>query len=222
MIKKTQIGLIIGILILIVIGIFFYGLILMADEDRHVDLADKIELQDGDIIFQTSKSSQSEAIQLATMSKYSHMGMIYKNDNKYYVFEAIQPVKLTPLNDWIKRGEKGHYVIKRLKDADEVLTKDIKLKMKQIGERFVGKNYDIYFEWTDETIYCSELVWKIYKESANIEIGKLQTLKDFDLSNKIVKQKMTERYGDKIPMNETVISPVSMFNSDKLITIIEE
>jgi uncharacterized protein YycO len=222
MIKKTQIGLIIGVLILIVIGIFFYGLILMADEDRHVDLADKIELQDGDIIFQTSKSSQSKAIQLATMSKYSHMGMIYKKDDEFYVYEAIQPVKLTPLNDWIKRGKKGHYVIKRLKNVDEVLTNDIKLKMKQIGERFIGKNYDIYFEWSDEKIYCSELVWKIYKESANIEIGQLQTLKDFDLSNKIVKQKMTERYGDKIPMNETVISPVSMFNSDKLITIIEE
>ncbi len=222
MIKKTQIGLIIGILILIVIGIFFYGLILMADDDRHVDLADKIELQDGDIIFQTSKSSQSKAIQLATMSKYSHMGVIYKKDDEYYVFEAIQPVKSTPLTDWIKRGEQGHYVIKRLKNADIVLTKDIKQKMKQIGERFVGKYYDIYFEWTDEKIYCSELVWKIYKESANIEIGKLQTLKDFDLTSKIVKQKMTERYGDKIPMNETVISPVSMFNSDKLITIIEE
>jgi uncharacterized protein YycO len=194
----------------------------MADEDRHVDLADKIELQDGDIIFQTSKSSQSKAIQLATMSKYSHMGMIYKKDDEFYVYEAIQPVKLTPLNDWIKRGKKGHYVIKRLKNVDEVLTNDIKLKMKQIGERFIGKNYDIYFEWSDEKIYCSELVWKIYKESANIEIGQLQTLKDFDLSNKIVKQKMTERYGDKIPMNETVISPVSMFNSDKLITIIEE
>jgi len=222
MIKKTQIGLIIGILILIVIGFFIYGLILMADEDKHVDLADKIELLDGDIIFQTSKSSQSKAIQLATRSKYSHMGMIYKKDDQFYVFEAVHPVKLTPINDWIKRGEKGHYVIKRLKDADEVLTKDVKLKMKQIGERFIGKKYDIYFEWTDDKIYCSELVWKIYKESTNIEIGQLEKLKDFDLSNKLVRQKMTERYGDNIPMNETVISPVSMFNSDKLITIIEE
>jgi hypothetical protein len=41
------------------------------------------------------------------------MGIIYKQAGKYFVFEAIQPVKLTPLNDWIKRGKDGHYVVKR-------------------------------------------------------------------------------------------------------------
>ncbi|HRG10273.1 MAG TPA: peptidoglycan peptidase, partial [Cyclobacteriaceae bacterium] len=34
-------------------------------------------LKSGDIIFQTSQSSQSKAIQLATRSEYSHMGIIY-------------------------------------------------------------------------------------------------------------------------------------------------
>lgn len=62
--------------------------------------------QNGDIIFQTSKSSQSKAIQLATNSKYSHMGIIYETDGQFFVYEAVQPVKLTKLNDWIKRGEK--------------------------------------------------------------------------------------------------------------------
>ncbi len=35
------------------------------------------QFQNGDIIFQESKSSQSKAIQLATNSRYSHMGIIY-------------------------------------------------------------------------------------------------------------------------------------------------
>jgi hypothetical protein len=129
---------------------------------------------------------------------------------------------LTLIDNWIKRGYKEHYVLKRLKGSDSLLTPDIKLKMKQIGESFIGKNYDIYFEWSDNKIYCSELVWKIFKKAANIEIGKLQTLKDFDLTNKRVKQKLNERYSDKIPMNEIVISPVSMFDSDKLMTVYEE
>jgi hypothetical protein len=30
---------------------------------------------------------------------------------------------------------------------------------------------------------------------------------------------MKERYGDKIPMNETVISPAAIFESDLLMTI---
>src|ERR1043165_8405721 len=61
--------------------------------------------QSGDIIFQTSMSRQSRAIQVATKSKYSHMGMIYEEDGQYFVFEATQEVKLTKLEDWIKRGE---------------------------------------------------------------------------------------------------------------------
>lgn len=34
--------------------------------------------EEGDIIFQTSMSSQSQAIQLATHSPYSHMGVLFK------------------------------------------------------------------------------------------------------------------------------------------------
>src|SRR5687768_3065271 len=45
------------------------------------------QLQDGDIIFQTSKSNQSKAIQLATGSKYSHMGILYKVDGNFFVYE---------------------------------------------------------------------------------------------------------------------------------------
>ncbi|MDB4181090.1 YiiX family permuted papain-like enzyme [Flavobacteriaceae bacterium] len=180
------------------------------------------KLKNGDIIFQTSKSSQSKAIQLATNSKYSHMGIIYENDGQFFVYEAVQPVKLTPLIDWINRGENGHYVIKRLENADQVLTSSTLTKMKQIGEQFKGKPYDIYFEWSDDKIYCSELVWKMYKQATNIEIGQLEQLSDFDLSNEIVKAKMKERYGNNIPMDEKVISPAAMFNSDKLITIEEK
>jgi uncharacterized protein YycO len=179
-------------------------------------------LNNGDIIFQTSKSSQSKAIQLATESKYSHMGIIYKNGEKYFVYEAMQPVKLTPLKEWINRGKNGHYVVKRLKNSENILTDSVVKEMKIYGEKFKGKSYDLYFEWSDDKIYCSELVWKIYKGVANIEIGKLERLSDFDLSHKIVQSKMKERYGANIPMNEKVISPAEMFDSDKLITIEEK
>lgn len=73
---------------------------------------DTTGIQNGDIIFQTSTSGQSKAIQIATGSKYSHMGIIYKLGNDFFVYEAVQPVKLTPLNDWINRGENGHYVVR--------------------------------------------------------------------------------------------------------------
>lgn len=178
-------------------------------------------LQNGDIIFQTSMSAQSKAIQIATKSKYSHCGIIYKEGSKYYVLEAVQPVKSTPLQQWIKRGKDGHYVVKRLKNSASVLAPDVLKRMKKAGNSMSGKNYDLYFEWTNDRIYCSELVWKIYNEAAGIEVGKLQELKDFDLSHEAVKQKLKERYGNKIPLNEKVISPVAIFESDLLETVVE-
>jgi uncharacterized protein YycO len=177
------------------------------------------EIENGDLIFQTSLSGQSKAIQLATKSKYSHCGLIYKEGNDFFVFEAVQPVKQTPLYKWIARGQGGKYVIKRLKNADQVLTPSTLKKMKRIGDSFSGKNYDLTFEWSDNKIYCSELIWKIYQRSTGIEIGKLEKLSDFDLSNEAVKKIMKARYGNKIPTKEIVISPAAIFNSEFLTTV---
>lgn len=140
-------------------------------------------LRDGDIIFQESQSAQSKAIQLATGSRYSHCGIIYKTGEDYFVYEAIQPIQTTPLDEWVARGKDGHYVVKRLKKANHVLTPQAIAKMKKVGSTMKGRQYDLYFEWSDDRIYCSELIWKIYKEGAGIEVGALQQLKDFDLSS---------------------------------------
>lgn len=180
------------------------------------------ELQNGDLIFHTSQSNQSQAIQIATNSKYSHMGIIYKAGKEYFVYEAIQPVQITKLEDWINRGENGKYVVKRLKDSDKFLTEEGIQRMKKIGKKYLGKNYDLRFEWSDDKIYCSELAWKIYKEAFNIEIGKLERFGDFDLSNRTVQNKVKERYDSEIPKDELVITPDRMFKSKKLITIKEK
>jgi hypothetical protein len=66
------------------------------------------------------------------------------------------------------------------------------------------------------------LIWKIYQQATGLEVGKLQHLRDFDLSSEAVKKKMKERYGDAIPMDETVISPVAIFESELLMTVAED
>ncbi len=180
-----------------------------------------VGLENGDIIFQTSTSSQSKAIQAATNSKYSHVGIVYIEDNQFFVYEASSTVKLTPINEWINNGLDGEYVVKRIKDSEDILTSEALKRMKKIGEKFKGKGYDKYFEWSDEKIYCSELVWKIYKQAINIELGSLEKLSDFNLTTKEVQDKLNERYKGKIPYNELVISPAKIFNSDRLV-IVEE
>ena len=176
-------------------------------------------LRDGDIIFHTSRSSQSIAVQKATHSPYSHMGMIFFRRGEPYVYEAIGPVQYTPLPRWIARGDGGHYVVKRLRQADRLLTPQAQAKLRRAAGRFQGKPYDLTFEWSDERIYCSELVWKIYDRALGVRIGRTQQLRDFDLTDPAVIAKMQQRYGDRVPLQETVISPGEMFAADALVVV---
>lgn len=186
---------------------------------RETTLVDKI--QDGDIIFQTSESSQCEAIRIATNSKFSHCGIIYKINGNLFVFEAVQPVKLTKLDEWILHGKGHKYLIKRLKNADKILNPATLQKMKDYSQQFMGKDYDLSFDWSDTKIYCSELIWKIYKNGANIELSKLKQLKDFNLSDERVKKVLKERYGNEIPLEEKVVAPSDLVASDLLKTVID-
>jgi hypothetical protein len=182
----------------------------------------KGELTDGDIIFQTNSSDFSNAIKLATHSNYSHCGIIFRWKGQKYVCEAVQPVGIKLLDDWISFGDSSHYVVKRLKNAFDILSPEVCCKMVETGKSFLGKNYDNVFGWEDDRIYCSELVWKIFQRGAAVEVGKLKLLKDFDLTSELVKAELYKHYNRYIPYDETVISPEDIFKSPLLITVKEE
>lgn len=177
-----------------------------------------LKYKNGDIIFQTSETEQCEAVRIATNSKFSHCGIIFNENGKHYVYEAVQPVSKTPLKQWIKNGKNSKYVVRRIKSK---LSVDQQTKMLQIAKGYINKNYDIYFEWDDKTIYCSELVWKIYKFGGNIELCPTKKLKEFNLENPIVKKLMKQRYGTKIPLNEEVVAPSQLAETNELTTVFD-
>jgi hypothetical protein len=177
-------------------------------------------LHEGDLIFHTSQSAQSRAIQLATHSPYSHCGLLYKANGEWQVFEAVQPVKLTPLARWVARGQGGHFVVKRLRDAATALPPAALARLRAAGQPMLGHDYDLAFNWSDNQIYCSELIWKVYDRGLHRQLGRLQQLRDFDLSQPAVQAKLRERYGDRLPLAEPVISPASIFNSPELVTVV--
>jgi uncharacterized protein YycO len=170
----------------------------------------------GDIVFHTSTSSQSAAVQAATHSPYSHMGVVLLRNGSPMVLEAVQPVKYTELKVWLNRGKGQNYVIKRLNFP---LSASASSRMNLEAAKYIGKPYDLTFEWSNEKIYCSELVWKLYKEAADIELAPLATLGSFDLKAPAVKAKLKERYGSNIPTNEPVIAPSAIFESSLLTTV---
>ncbi len=68
---------------------------------------------------------------------------------------------------------RSHVVVKRLKDRDAVLSREVLEAMRRVGETMAGKPYDLKFGWSDDLIYCSELVWKIYERGAGVRVGEL-------------------------------------------------
>ena len=172
--------------------------------------------QNGDIIFHTSKSSQSKAIQIATKSPYSHVGIVYVKDGIPYVYEAISKVSLTPMKNWINRGENKDYTVMRLKQN---LTEEQLQRMKKIGQKYEGTSYDLLFEWSDDKMYCSEIVWKIYKEGAGITLSKPQKMKNYHFDHPAVQKKLDERWKGNINWNEKVVAPSDLMESHKLVLV---
>src|SRR5699024_3856703 len=158
-------------------------------------------------------------IQLSTQSDYSHTGMLVIRNKKPYVFEAVGPVKYTPLKQWIAHGEKGKYVVRRVEGG---LNTEQQQKLAQTAKRYLGKPYDFSFSWSDDSQYCSEVVWKVYQNALGMCVGEQQKLKEFDLSNPLVQAKLKERYGKNIPLDETVVSPQAVFDAPQLTTVAKE
>ena len=194
------------------------------NQQKTADTNAKNTFQNGDIIFQSLRSGQSDAIQLATHSRYSHCGIIFWQDDQCYVFEAYKKVRAVPISDFIKRSKGNHYAVRRLKNASSVFATEeaVKAFLDTYHTRYDGKPYDVLYAASDDKIYCSELVWKLYKESANIDIAEWKRLRDFDLSSKVVQEELMYTYGGSVPLDEMIVSPEALYISDKLVTIFEQ
>ena len=173
--------------------------------------ANSYQPKDGDVIFQTSLSSQSKAIQLATDSPYSHVGIVYMKNGKAFVYEAIKTVSLTPLSRWKKRGKDHKIMVMRTKLSANQLR-----NMKKVGESFRGRPYDLKFAWDNKKIYCSELVWKIYKEGANIELSPVSQWKDYNFKHPKVYPIVKKRWKGAPNQQEKVVAPSDLAKSKKL------
>lgn len=165
-------------------------------------------LKVGDIIFHKSQSRQSKAIKEASGSEWTHVGMLVLKDGEWHVAEAIGPVVATKLQDFINRGKDKDYKIYRFKYFDAASMED---KLLAAIER-QNKAYDIYFEISDESTYCSELVYKAMLEVTGHELGKVQQFKDLKLNGPQVKALIKRRLTDKgrtLDVEEPIITPVS-------------
>jgi hypothetical protein len=199
--------------ILLLAGAAFTVSTEMSGSSFAVKQKQEFEFKVGDLLFQTSKSAQSKAIQLATASKFSHVGMVVSVKGKLMIFEAVQPVKLTSIDEFIGRGISSQYALKRLKPEAGKFDAAATIKLESLLGKYLGKDYDIYFNWSDKEIYCSELVWKVYKEVLGVKLSSPNPLKSYNLEHPLVREQMKARYGANLPLDEVMVSPQDLYDS---------
>ena len=165
------------------------------------------DVREGEVIFQTSQSSQSPLNQIGTRSHITHCGIIVMRDGRPYVLETLKPQVLTPLDKFIARGKDGKYWLKR---SDR---ENIKIEYAY----YLGKPFDLAFSFDNDIFYCSELVYDIYKNQLGIELCKPKQVGDYLIlgTDKLIKIESTmQRRG--ITKEQYAVAPVDIFESDYL------
>jgi hypothetical protein len=148
-------------------------------------------LQRGDIIFQNSRSAQSQAILLATNSPYSHVGIVdFDSSGAPVVLEAVNTTRATPLDAWIAQGLGKDVALYRL----DGLTDDQALAVTRAARSHFGKGYDPYFYKTEDALYCSELVHIAFRDGMGLALGRVETLADLNLDSTAARALIAERW----------------------------
>ena len=75
-------------------------------------------LQEGDIVFIESQSSQSPYIKVGTMSKWTHCGVVVNTPEGMKVLEASKTVRLTPFAKFIGTAKNDNWCIRRPKQKN--------------------------------------------------------------------------------------------------------
>jgi hypothetical protein len=178
------------------------------------------DLKDGDIVFQSCDNDQGKAVKAATNSRWTHVGLVFFQDEKPMVIEAGHPVKTSTLANFIARSPESFYAM-RLKDADKRLDATSVKKATTYANTLLGRSYDSRFQWSDDKIYCSELVWKIYKNATGIELCKPRPFKSYNLKHPTVQRMVKARYGStsKLPLDELAVAPSDLAESQLLVEV---
>lgn len=203
--------------------IVLYALYIVATPYRSEALP---QLANGDIVFQTDRTSQTLAIMFATHSLYTHVGVVKMMKGAPHVVEAVGPVRVVPLDKWARSGIGNRISVGRV----EGLTSAQGLAVVKAAERYLGRPYDFFFLSDDRAIYCSELVYKAYADGMGLSVGKEQKVGELYVDNFAVRNIIRKRWMNYPPcrglkgfedcyaeiMSQPLVSPVALSDDAKV------
>jgi hypothetical protein len=148
-------------------------------------------LKRGDIVFQKTTTSASDAIMLASGTQYTHVGIVeIDGKGRPRVIEAVGPVQEVSLDAWIKKGNGGRITVKRIKGLEEAQAKAAIAS----ARRYMGRPYDHYFYETRDQIYCSELVYAAFKDGPGMMVGREEKVRDLNIDTAAAQKLIAQRW----------------------------
>jgi len=161
--------------------------------------------QEGDIVFQSlPRSRLVNAIEGASDSPYSHCGIVAKQNGQWVVYEAFRGVEATPLREFMFRGRNYGFAVYRLKSDHQ---QNIPATITNV-KSYLGRPYDARYQMDDERIYCSELIYKAYRDASGQQLGELVRLGD--LNWRPYEETIMYFEGGPVPLDREMITPKHM------------
>ena len=150
--------------------------------------------KEGDIVFRSGKNYPVMYISASTIT---HCGIIVKTPDGLRILEADGKVKLHTIEEFFgKKIDKAEKLTKRV--TDKILKIDY--------QQFLGKKYDNQFSLNNNTFYCSELVYFIYKNQFGIELCTPKPLRDH---HTLGLRWLLKKRG--INLDEPVVTPADLY-----------
>ena len=170
------------------------------------------EPQEGDVIFQSLPYGPVVlAIEGVTRSPYSHCGVVGQKDGQWVVYESIGKVRITSLKEFLFRGRDGGFVVYRLREK----YREHVPKMLACCEKYLGRPYDYRYQLDDESIYCSELIYKSFRDATNgQQLGELRKFGDMNWGPYETLIRQIE--GGDVPINREMITPRDLARAKQL------
>ena len=95
-------------------------------------------------------------------------------------------------------------------------------RIKQVTTRFESKKTDPELQWSDERLYSSELVWKVYHEALGVKLCELREIDSYQPTGGLSRYILQMQNGYQNSFTDRVVSPDDIFHSDKLFEVIRD
>ncbi|MGB8853220.1 MAG: YiiX/YebB-like N1pC/P60 family cysteine hydrolase [Pirellulales bacterium] len=180
----------------------------------------KYQPEVGDVLIQsiTPCGRLLRTVKGVTESKWCHCGVVDKKNGRWVVCEAVgDGVRYTPLAHFLLRGDEIDFAVYRLQGD----FKKHAAELAKCCKPYVGRPYDIQYELDDEKLYCSELVYKAYRDATHgDELGLVQRFGELNWQD--FKADIAHYHGsDDLPLDRQIVTPVSLTWSKQLEKVLE-